>query len=1040
MKNNKKGFTLIEVIAVVVIIALLAGISIPLVSRYLKEGKESFNKNLEKELLVAANSYLADNPKQRPLGRNATDFSKTVYLADLESKNYLNDVLKDADGGECTSSFVSYNYDGKNVQSLACLKCDNYETDSQVCSSINADRDECKNFKVDYTLGGVVEYNGQLYDINNLPDGWTNKNITYTFKPSSENQGGTNIDFTYIVVNGHRIKLDSSYTFKEKQKELIVKLFDNCGNSYTFKKPDTSKEDDYYIKIDKGSPMAKLNVDGRVNIEYDKTSIESSGTIDFSDTDSGLDYFIFKYSSINSWDFDEAKRVELNGEHEATSSVSNTFTNVGVYYLNVRVFDKAGNSYTTSKTINVTKGTKEYSISYDGCGATISENLKSGQVKIADQPLTLLTDVPSKKNYNFLGWGLNSCDSSVSYSAGGSYDLNSDNTLYAIWQEKNTEKFTITYITNSNDTIPSQAKVKGEEVKLSSAFPVKDYYSFVKWVGSDNKEYKPGATYSTDKDLVLTANYKGNKITINYYADGGTWNGNEKGSIDRSGLISYGNTTGFHWFEYGDTRQRNLWDYDGNYINIVKKGYIPVKGKEWKSMSTSGPYAGKTYDQSVNYSDYCDAKDGDCIARVKLNWTTKVLGVNYNCDGSVKTETFTYGNNTKSNVTCSKYGYELSGWATSKDGKKIKNVNFTADGDFIEKYYNNGKALTLYPVYTPKKITFVYKTDGTEQKSYTYDFGTTVKVAGEGVISSSEFGTSKGYTFMGWRLANNRKTSSGDLYFLGSDGVWRGKTEFQSGYQYKILANKCFSGSNDCVEDSITLNATFFNNIDGVEKIYLDAVWAKFDFDTASCSCNGCNKIVGNVYSIYGGTNWNIYTMADGESKWTTTPENKRMPWDAGRDVMSFSFNANRSIGRWKNYSRSIKAQACLSQNPHKCINYNSSYLYSKNNSGLCSSGSSGGGTGTVSGCSYVTLNCAVNKCTMYSKSSSNSYQIKYATISVSDGYLIAQRNGQTVELSTGAGHFGQWFTWKSSGTITVKGVADLNNGEKCTSYVKFSH
>ena len=1036
MKNNKKGFTLIEVIAVVVIIALLAGISIPLVSKYLKEGKERFNKNLEKELLVAANSYLSDNPKQRPLGRNATDFSKVVYLADLESKNYLNDVLKDADGGECTSSFVSYNYDGKNVQSLACLKCDNYETDSQVCSSINADRDECKNFKADYTLGGVVEYNGQLYDINNLPDGWTNKNITYTFKPSSENQSGTNIDFTYIVVNGHRIKLDSSYTFKEKQKELIVKLFDNCGNSYTFKKPDTSKEDDYYIKIDKGSPIAKLNVEGRVNIEYDKTSIESNGTIDFSDTDSGLDYFIFKYSSINSWDFDEAKRVELNGEHEATSSVSNTFTNVGVYYLNVRVFDKAGNSYTTSKTINVTKGTKEYDISYEGCGGTISEDLKSGQVKVADQPLTLLTDIPSKKNYNFLGWGLNSCDSSVSYSAGGSYDLNSDNTLYAIWQEKNTEKFTITYITNSSDTIPSQTKVKGEEVKLSSAFPVKDYYSFVKWVGSDNKEYKPGATYSTDKDLVLTANYKGNKITINYYADGGTWNGNEKGSIDSSGLISYGNTTGFHWFEYGDTRQRNLWDYDGNYINIVKKGYVPVKGKEWKNMSTSGSYAGKTYDQSINYSDYCDAKDGDCIARVKINWTTKVLGVNYNCDGSVKTETFTYGNNTKSNVTCSKYGYELSGWATSKDGKKIKNVNFTADGDFIEKYYNNGKALTLYPVYTPKKITFVYKTDGDKQlQSSTYNFGETIKVAEEKVVKSSKFG-SNGYTFMGWRLANNRKTSKGDRYFLGSDGKWRGKTEFQSGYQYKILANKYFSGSSDHVEDSITLNATFFNNIDGVNEIYLDAVWAKFDFDTDSCDCSGCKKIKGKVYSIYGGTNWSIYTMADGESKWTETPENKRMPWDDGLSVKSFSFSANRSIGR-KNYNRSIKAQACLSQGEpqdHKCINYNSSYLNSKNNSGLCSSGSSGGGTGTVSGCKYVTLTCRGNVCGM--SSSSNSYKITDGKISVHSG-TAAYNTGQTIESS---GIWQQRFTWKSSGTIKVKGQATLNHDETCTVYTDFSH
>lgn len=1038
MKKNNKGFTLVEVIAVVVIIALLAGISIPLVSKYLNDGKETFNKNLEKELLVAANSYLSDNPKQRPLGRNATDFSRVVYLTDLESKNYLNDTLKDADGGECSNSFVSYNYDGKDVQSLACLKCDNYQTESQVCDSIVTDRDECKKFTVDYALNGVVEYNGELYNMDDLPTGWTNKNITYTFTPVSDNQSGTNVDFTYIVVNGHRIKLDSSYTFKEKQKELLVKVYDNCGNSTTIsKKSDT--DSDYYIKIDKGSPEAKIETDSKINIDYDKTSVDSSASINFKDSVSGLDYFVFKYSTVNSWDFTDAKEVKLNGEYDVTSNVKNTFTGVGVYYLNVRVYDKAGNSYTTSQTINVTKKTKEYSVFYNGCGGTMSENLKAGQVKYAEIPLVLFADVPSKTDYNFLGWSLESCNSSnVSYGALGSYDIDGDNTLYAIWQKEKTEEFTITYITNSGTNISSQTKSKGESVTLSSIIPTKDYYKFVKWIGSDGKEYNPGDTYTKDDNLVLTASYEGNKITINYYADGGTKN-NSNTTISNN-LIYYKNNNNFHWFNYGDDRQRNLWNYNGSAINIVKKGYVAVAGKEWKNMSTSGTYAGKTYnqnedDKNISYSDYCDAKNGDCVAKLQINWTPKVLGVNYNCDGTIKSESYTYGKNSKSNVTCSKYGYVLSGW--SYNGTKIKDTNFVADNDFIEKYYNNGKAITLYPVYTAKEITFVYKTDVKEIKEESFKFGTEVTVAKEGVVSkeTESFGTSRGYTFMGWRLANNQKAKVNgeeELYFLGSDGQWRVKSAFSSGYQYKILANKCFSDV-DCVTDTITLNATFFNNINNVTKIYFDAVWAKFDFDTAGCGCSGCSKITGNVYSIYGGVNWDIYTKAGGETSWTKTPSNIRMPFDNGIEVENFNFSSSRTIERYQSKNKSIKAQACLSQNAHKCINYNSSYLYSKNNSGLCSS--SGGGSSTSSGCGNVVLSCFANSCTVYSKSNNKNYQVESADFKTSNP-SIAAKSGSAQPL---AGGFGQKFEWKKSGSITVTVSATLANGEGCTKSTEFS-
>ena len=74
---NKKGFTLIELIAVIVILALISLIVFPTVNSIIKNSKEkAYNVQID-EIINAAKNYLTDNPTCIPEMGSSTTFSGT---------------------------------------------------------------------------------------------------------------------------------------------------------------------------------------------------------------------------------------------------------------------------------------------------------------------------------------------------------------------------------------------------------------------------------------------------------------------------------------------------------------------------------------------------------------------------------------------------------------------------------------------------------------------------------------------------------------------------------------------------------------------------------------------------------------------------------------------------------------------------------------------------------------------------------------------------------------------------------------------------
>lgn len=107
-KLNNKGFTLVEVLAVVVILSVLATIMVPTVSHIINQNKENNYKNIEKSILNAAKMYVSDNRYDMSIGEcndgvaAVTSFSDnrimlttlTSYLSSEEIINPMDDSKK----------------------------------------------------------------------------------------------------------------------------------------------------------------------------------------------------------------------------------------------------------------------------------------------------------------------------------------------------------------------------------------------------------------------------------------------------------------------------------------------------------------------------------------------------------------------------------------------------------------------------------------------------------------------------------------------------------------------------------------------------------------------------------------------------------------------------------------------------------------------------------------------------------------------------------------------------------------------------------
>lgn len=127
IKKNNRGFSLVELLAAIVIMGILAGIAIVSVSYLLGKAEKEYYKAQEDEIVMTAKSYTQDNRNYLPKRVGQT---RKILLRTLQEKKYIGDVV-DRNKKKCDpdESYVQvYRYSKNNYSYVANLSCDNYSS------------------------------------------------------------------------------------------------------------------------------------------------------------------------------------------------------------------------------------------------------------------------------------------------------------------------------------------------------------------------------------------------------------------------------------------------------------------------------------------------------------------------------------------------------------------------------------------------------------------------------------------------------------------------------------------------------------------------------------------------------------------------------------------------------------------------------------------------------------------------------------------------------------------------------------------------
>ena len=638
-KLSNKGFTLIELLATILIIGLVLGLTTYGIISSVKSAKDEGSKLTLAGIKEAARTYsneYTDDTWKASNKLNNIYFCTTIQ--ELINKGLLDKNAKNVEGN--TIGLNDYIAVVKDKTTKVIKK--------EFVLTLQAfNEDEEKHEAHQYCTGNI-----KPEDIKKLPI--INKKNTYTdtiiaeftdaeFKTKDGNVSNIKKrECLYDETTSGNFTSEGTITNKECKIEGLVQ-----NKNYYVKVCMTSKNDSRACSTPEivktkevKSPSININTNDSIKITYDDTNIIAA---------KGEHYF---KSDVNATSNKNVSTCNEEGETFSCSSDSTinitedkwykvyddevklSYTNSGDITIAAVTRDKSGNYKSTDKNYSL------YKIIFSrGTADTIggqTNDIKKLCLVNKDETCTITSPIIKKAGYNVVGWNTDSNAMTSTWSQNTSKNINKSETYFPIVKLKT---YTIKYNANGGSGAPSnQVKEHNKNITLSTSKPIRTGYTFVNWNTSsagNGTSYSTGATYSGNSDITMYAQWRRNRVIINFSVNGGTLISTAAYSVDANGIVTK-NGSNLHSMYYNDTiMSTGLPNYNNSsYLNIMRNGYEGVSGAEWKCLS--GNCTKQTYSQDTNTykaSDFCDASKTDCTITLGVNWTevsTKTMYINAN--------------------------------------------------------------------------------------------------------------------------------------------------------------------------------------------------------------------------------------------------------------------------------------------------------------------------------------------------------------------------------------------------------------------------
>lgn len=459
---QEKGFTLIELVGVIVLVSLMILIIIPTVEKVVKKGEENADKQLKDNMILAAKSWAVDNKGKMP---QEPGVKINIWLSDLQKDGYIERNIKlPSTGGSIDE---------------ACIEVTNKSSGV------------AKKNVYDYVYNDNCTINLDLViigKIGNTPitsGTWTNKDITLT--ATSSYTGTYQWYSESTVINGATKKSYVATKGANTEEKVTYKV--------KMKSEKRTPEATYVAAIDKKAPAISIT---------SKIATKDNLTISLSETSSG--------SGLKGYAITSTATTPTTWTAISGTSYSNTFSKAtGTYYIHVK--DVAGN--TTYKTVSITSmdpptcsiglsgtmGTNSWyktnvGVTLNGSGTVTNKGLATtANSTNGVSSLTHSTDTSGVTYYGYVS------NVAGSYSCSKTFKM--DKTIPSV--------STVTKVSTSNNlTITladSMSGLSGYNITTSTAVPST-------WTSISGKSYSTTLTKSTGtyyvhvKDLAGNITYK----------------------------------------------------------------------------------------------------------------------------------------------------------------------------------------------------------------------------------------------------------------------------------------------------------------------------------------------------------------------------------------------------------------------------------------------------------------------------------------------------------------------------------------------------